>query len=109
MKRAEVLGAIVNAKRSIGVSGTHGKTTTSAMVSMVLEEAGLDPTMLVGGMGRNLQTNAKTGLGEYLVVEADEYDRTFHQLHPEIAVITNIEADHLEYYQTFEKDRKSVV
>ncbi len=102
MKRAEVLGEIVNAKRSIGVAGTHGKTTTSAMVSMVLEEAGLDPTILVGGMVRNLETNAKTGLGEYLVVEADEYDRTFHQLHPEIAVITNIEADHLEYYQTFE-------
>ena len=102
MKRAEVLGAIVNAKRAIGVSGTHGKTTTSAMVSMVLEEAGLDPTILVGGMVRNLQTNAKTGAGEFLVVEADEYDRTFHQLHPEIAVITNIEADHLEYYQTFE-------
>src|SRR5688572_17794428 len=62
MKRAEVLGALVNAKRAIGVSGTHGKTTTSAMISMVLEEAGLDPTILVGGMVRNLQTNAKTGL-----------------------------------------------
>src|SRR5687768_8502408 len=83
MKRAEVLGAIVNAKRSIGVSGTHGKTTTSAMVSMVLEEAGLDPTILVGGMVRNLRTNAKTGTSDFLVVEADEYDRTFHQLHPE--------------------------
>ena len=102
MKRSEVLGAIVNAKRSIGVAGTHGKTTTSAMVSMVLEEAGLDPTILVGGMVRNLRTNAKTGAGDYLVVEADEYDRTFHQLHPEIAVVTNIEADHLEYYQNFE-------
>ena len=102
MKRAELLGEIVNAKRSVGVAGTHGKTTTSAMVSMVLEEAGLDPTVLVGGMLRNLQTNAKTGAGEFLVVEADEYDRTFHRLHPEIAVITNIEADHLEYYGTFE-------
>lgn len=102
MKRSEVLGAIVNAKRSIGIAGTHGKTTTSAMVSMVLEEAGLDPTVLVGGMLRNLGTNAKAGAGEYLVVEADEYDRTFHQLHAEIAVITNIEADHLEYYKTFE-------
>lgn len=102
MKRAEVLGAIVNDKRSIGVAGTHGKTTTSAMISMVLEEAGLDPTILVGGMVRNLKTNAKRGTGEYLVVEADEYDRTFHHLHPEIAVVTNIEADHLEYYKTLE-------
>jgi UDP-N-acetylmuramate--alanine ligase len=102
MKRSEVLGAIVNEKRSIGVAGTHGKTTTSAMISMVLEEAGLDPTILIGGMVRNLGTNAKRGASDLLVVEADEYDRTFHQLHPEIAVVTNIEADHLEYYKTFE-------
>lgn len=102
MKRAELLGAIVNDKRSIGVAGTHGKTTTSAMIAMVLEEAGLDPTILIGGMVRNLKTNAKTGVGEYLVVEADEYDRTFHRLHPEVAVVTNIEADHLEYYGSFE-------
>lgn len=102
MKRAEVLGALVNEKRSIGVAGTHGKTTTSAMISTVLEEAGLDPTILVGGMVRNFKTNAKRGAGELLVVEADEYDRTFHHLHPEIAVVTNIEADHLEYYKTFE-------
>jgi UDP-N-acetylmuramate--alanine ligase len=102
MKRSEVLGEIVNSKRSIGIAGTHGKTTTSAMVSMVLEEAGLDPTILVGGMVRNLETNAKSGTGEFLVVEADEYDRTFHRLHPEVVVITNIEADHLEYYGSVE-------
>ena len=102
MKRSELLGEIVNEKRAIGVAGTHGKTTTSAMITVVLEEAGLDPTMLVGGMVRNLRTNAKSGTGELLVVEADEYDRTFHQLHPEIAVITNIEPDHLEYYGSFE-------
>jgi UDP-N-acetylmuramate--alanine ligase len=102
MKRAEVLGTIVNEKRSVGVAGTHGKTTTSAMISMVLEEAGLDPTILVGGMVRNLRTNAKRGSSDFLVVEADEYDRTFHHLHPEIAVVTNMEADHLEYYKSFE-------
>jgi UDP-N-acetylmuramate--alanine ligase len=102
MKRAEVLGAIVNAKRSVGVSGTHGKTTTSGMIATVLEQAGLDPTVLVGGMLRNFETNAKSGKSDILVVEADEYDRTFHQLQPEIAVVTNIEADHLEYYGTFE-------
>ncbi len=102
MKRAELLGAIVNDKRSIAVSGTHGKTTTSAMIATMLEEAGLDPTILVGGMARNFQTNAKSGGGDLLVVEADEYDRTFHQLHPAIAVVTNIEPDHLEYYGSFE-------
>ena len=102
VKRSEMLGELVNSKRSIGVSGTHGKTTTSAMIAVVLSEAGLDPTVIVGGMLRNLATNAKSGRGDLLVVEADEYDRTFHQLHPEVAVITNIEADHLEYYGSLE-------
>jgi UDP-N-acetylmuramate--alanine ligase len=107
MKRAEALGALVNPKRSIGVSGTHGKTTTSAMIAVVLGEAGLDPTVLVGGMLRNLQTNAKAGTGELLVVEADEYARTFHQLHPEVAVVTNLEADHLEYYGSLDAIREA--
>ena len=102
MTRAEALGAVTDPKRTIGVSGTHGKTTTSAMISVVLEEAGLDPTVLVGGMVQNLQTNAKSGAGDFLVVEADEYARTFHHLHPEVAVVTNVEADHLEYYGSFE-------
>jgi UDP-N-acetylmuramate--alanine ligase len=102
LKRSEVLGAIVNRHRAVAVAGTHGKTTTSAMIAVILEEAGLDPTVLIGGMVRNLGTNAKRGTGDLLVVEADEYDRSFHQLHPEIAVVTNIEADHLEYYKTFD-------
>lgn len=102
MRRSEMLGELVNAKRSIGVSGTHGKTTTSSMIAVILGEAGLDPTVLIGGMLRNIGGNAKTGGGEFLVVEADEYDRTFHHLHPEVAVVTNIEADHLEYYGSFE-------
>jgi len=102
MRRAEMLGEIVARKRAVGVSGTHGKTTTSAMIATVLEAAGLDPTLLVGGIVRNFATNAKSGGGDYLVVEADEYDRTFHHLHPEIAVVTNVEADHLEYYGSFE-------
>jgi UDP-N-acetylmuramate--alanine ligase len=102
LKRAELLGEIVNAGRGVGIAGTHGKTTTSAMVSVLLEEAGLDPTVIVGGMVRNLSTNAKAGEGDVVVVEADEYDRSFHQLHPEIAVVTNVEADHLEYYGSLE-------
>jgi UDP-N-acetylmuramate--alanine ligase len=102
MKRKELLGEIVNQKRGVGVAGTHGKTTTSAMVACILEEAGLDPTVLVGGMLSNFGGNAKAGGGDFVVVEADEYDRTFHELHPEVAVVTNIEADHLEYFGSFE-------
>jgi UDP-N-acetylmuramate--alanine ligase len=102
IKRKEMLGALVNEKRSVGVSGTHGKTTTSAMIAVILEEAGLDPTIVIGGMLRNIGSNAKSGAGDFAVVEADEYDRSFHELHPEIAVVTNIEPDHLEYFGSFE-------
>jgi UDP-N-acetylmuramate--alanine ligase len=100
--RKEMLAAIVNEKRGVGVSGTHGKTTTSAMIATILEEAGLDPTIVIGGILRNIGSNAKNGKGDVVVYEADEYDRTFHALRPEVAVVTNIEADHLEYYGSFE-------
>jgi UDP-N-acetylmuramate--alanine ligase len=102
LRRAEVLGEIVSSKRAVGVAGTHGKTTTSAMIATILDEAGLDPTVLVGGIIGNFGTNARGGRGEFVVVEADEYDRTFHHLHPELAVVTNIEADHLEYFGSFD-------
>ncbi len=102
IRRKDLLAAIVNEKRAVGVSGTHGKTTTSAMIATVLEDAGLDPTVIIGGMLRNFASNARSGKGDMIVVEADEYDRTFHELQPEIAVITNIEADHLDYYGSFE-------
>ena len=102
VKRKEILGALVNEKRGVGISGTHGKTTTSAMIAVILEEAGLDPTIVIGGMLRNIGSNAKSGAGDFAVVEADEYDRSFHELHPEIAVVTNIEPDHLEYFGSFE-------
>lgn len=105
--RKEMLAAIVNDRRGVGVSGTHGKTTTSAMIATILEEAGLDPTIVIGGMLRNIGSNAKNGRGDVTVYEADEYDRTFHRLHPEIAVVTNIEADHLEYYGSFEAIEES--
>ncbi|HJT17818.1 MAG TPA: Mur ligase domain-containing protein, partial [Thermoanaerobaculia bacterium] len=102
VRRKEILGAIVNEKRGVGIAGTHGKTTTSAMISVILEHAGFDPTIVIGGMLRNIGSNAKSGKGEFVVVEADEYDRSFHELHPEVAVVTNIEADHLEYFGSFE-------
>ena len=102
-RRAEILGEIARSKRVVGVAGTHGKTTTSAMIATVLIEAGFDPTIVVGCIIRNFGTNARRGAGDLLVAEADEYDRSFHHLHPEIAVVTNVEADHLEYYGTFDE------
>jgi len=99
IRRAEMLGEITRLKRGIAIAGTHGKTTTSAMVAMVLAEGGLDPTLIVGGVLRDLATSARLGDSEFLVVEADEYDRSFLTLHPTIAVVTNIEADHLDMYR----------
>ena len=99
IKRAALLGEFVRAKKGIAISGTHGKTTTAAMTGMMLERAGLSPTMFVGGILKELNTNAKLGNGDYVVVEADEYDRSFLELHPWISVINNIESDHLDCYR----------
>jgi UDP-N-acetylmuramoylalanine--D-glutamate ligase len=81
------------------VAGTHGKTTTTSLAGLVLTEAGFDPTIVVGGRVRILGTNARLGKGQYLVAEADEYDRSFLELTPVVAVITNVEADHLDTYR----------
>ncbi len=107
IRRAEMLGEITRLKRGIAIAGTHGKTTTSAMTALVLAEAGLDPTLIVGGVLRNFESNAKLGNGDYLVVEADEYDRSFLRLHPTISVITNIEADHLDCYRDLDDIRET--
>jgi UDP-N-acetylmuramate--alanine ligase len=107
IRRAEMLGEIMRLKRGIGVAGTHGKTTTSAMVARVLATADLDPTLIVGGVLRELSSSARLGQGEYLVVEADEYDRSFLTLHPEIAVVTNIEMDHGDIYSDVEDLRRT--
>ncbi len=89
--------------RSIAIAGTHGKTTTTALVSFMLVEAGLSPTYLVGGDVVNLETNAAAGEGEHVVVEADEFDAAFLSYTPDIAVVTNIEPDHLDIYGSFEE------
>ncbi len=99
IRRAEMLGEIMRLKQGIAVAGTHGKTTTTSLTGMVLTEAGFDPTIVVGGRVHFLGTNARLGQGEYLVAEADEYDRSFLELTPVVAVITNVEADHLDTYQ----------
>jgi UDP-N-acetylmuramate--alanine ligase len=105
IKRAELLGQIMNGGKGIAVAGTHGKTTTTAMIAYVLERAGIKPTYLVGGVVQNLGRNGQLGGGEYVVAEADEYDGSFLKLHPYISVITNIEADHLDFYADMEAIR----
>lgn len=103
LPRAALLAFLMRQKRSIGVAGAHGKTTTSAMIGLMLEAAGLDPTIIIGGELPQIHSNAKGGKGEYLVAEADESDGTFLLLHPQIAVVTNIERDHIDYYGSLEK------
>jgi UDP-N-acetylmuramate--alanine ligase len=105
MRRAEFLGEITGRKKTVAIAGTHGKTTTTAMASFILREAGLDPTIVVGGMMHDLRTNAVLGKGDVLVVEADEYDRSFLAFHPTIAVVTNIESDHLDIYRDLDDIR----
>ena len=97
--RAEMLGEIFNEKKGIAVTGTHGKTTTTSLISIVLEKAGLDPTVIIGGEVSQFGGNAKLGNGSYVVAEADESDGSFMHLEPFYAVITNIEPEHLDHYK----------
>ncbi len=96
--RAEMLGELMRFRRGIAVAGTHGKTTTTSLTASVLAEAGLDPTFVIGGQLTAAGANARLGTGEYLVAEADESDGSFLLLSPVIAIVTNIDADHLENY-----------
>lgn len=105
IKRRELLGALTAGKTTIAVAGTHGKTTTTAMIAWILAEAGLDPSFVVGGTLQNLGTNAKAGSGPLFVIEADEYDRAFLGLRPQVAVITSLEHDHPDCYPTFTEMR----
>ncbi len=98
LKRAEALGQWVNEGRVVGVAGTHGKTTTTALVTHVLVQAGIDPTGVVGGEVPGWGGNLRAGGSDVFVVEADEYDRSFLMLRPEVAIVTNLEADHLDIY-----------
>ncbi len=99
IKRAELLGRLMRGKRGVGVAGSHGKTTTTALLACALVEAGLDPTVVVGGEVPELGGNARSGNGRLFVAEADEFDASFLHLRPEVAVVTNIEAEHLDYYK----------
>jgi UDP-N-acetylmuramate--alanine ligase len=103
IKRAEMLGELIALKQtSIGVGGTHGKTSTSSMIGALLSYAQLDPTLVVGGLVKNIDTNSQLGSGDLIVVEADEYDKSFLQLKPTISVITNIEQEHMDCYDDLE-------
>src|SRR5574337_1560570 len=103
VKYSQILGSLMKEKRGIAISGTHGKTTTSAMISTILKTAGLDPTFVIGGEVPDIGGNAHLGEGNLFVAEACEYDRSFLNLTPQVGVITNIEEDHLDYYENIEK------
>lgn len=105
IRRPQILGELMEGRIGVAVAGTHGKTTTTAMIASILWEAGLDPTFIVGGLVLGLGTNARAGTGPHFVVEADEYDRTFLGLRPQVAVVTNVEHDHPDCYPTFEDFR----
>jgi len=101
--RAEMLAELMRMKYGVAVAGSHGKTTTTSMIAAVLSAAGLDPTMVIGGRVRSLGSNAKLGQGAILVAEADESDGTFLLLTPTIAVVTNIDREHMDFYQTMDR------
>ena len=101
IRRAEMLAELMRMKYSIGVAGTHGKTTTTSLIAAVLAAGGLDPTVVVGGRVNALGSNARMGEGEYLVAEADESDGTFLKLAPTIAIVTNIDEEHLDFYENY--------
>ena len=102
VRRAEMLGELMRLKWSIAVGGTHGKTTTTSLVAAMLDTAGLDPTVINGGIINAWGTNARLGDGDWMVVEADESDGSFVKLPATIAVVTNIDSEHLDHYGTFE-------
>ena len=109
VRRAEMLGELMRLKWSIAVGGTHGKTTTTSLIAAVLEAAALDPTVINGGIINAWGTNARLGDGEWMVCEADESDGTFLKLPVAIAVVTNIDPEHLDHYGTFDELRKAFV
>ncbi|RCK74163.1 MAG: UDP-N-acetylmuramate--alanine ligase [Anaerolineae bacterium] len=100
LKRVEFLPHLIGDQKAIAIAGTHGKTTTTAMTAWVLTSLGLDPSYVIGGISLDLQRNAHAGQGSYFVIEADEYDGMFLGLHPQYAILTNIEYDHPDCYPT---------
>jgi UDP-N-acetylmuramate--alanine ligase len=107
VRRAEMLGELMRLKWSLAIAGTHGKTTTTSMIGALLETAQLDPTVINGGIINAYGTNTRLGAGDFMVVEADESDGTFTRLPATIAVVTNIDPEHLDFYQSFDALRQA--
>lgn len=107
VRRAEMLAELMRLKYGVAIAGTHGKTSTTSMVAQILTRGGLDPTIVIGGKVNSMRSNAKLGKGEFLVAEADESDRSFLHLTPTIAVITNIDPEHMENYRDFDHVRQA--
>ena len=107
VRRAEMLAELMRLKSCVAIAGTHGKTTTTSMVAALLDAANLDPTVVNGGIINAYGTNARLGTGDWMVVEADESDGTFLKLPTDIAIVTNIDAEHLDYFKTFEAVQKA--
>ncbi|HPO07887.1 MAG TPA: UDP-N-acetylmuramate--L-alanine ligase [bacterium] len=105
--RAQILGEIVNPRNGIVVTGTHGKTTVTAMISLLLHKSNLDPTCLIGGVLEEFGSNALVGKSEWVVAEGDESDGSFRYLHPKFAIVNNIEPDHLDYFKNVKQIQKS--
>src|SRR3954464_15308363 len=102
VRRAEMLAELMRLQWSVAVGGTHGKTTTTSMVAALLDAAGFDPTVINGGIINNYGTNARMGAGDWMVVEADESDGTFTKLPATIAIVTNMDPEHLDFYGSVE-------
>ncbi len=107
VRRAEMLAELMRFRQAVAIGGTHGKTTTTSMIATLLEAGGLDPTVVNGGIINAYGTNARMGAGEWMVVEADESDGTFLKLPAEIAVVTNIDPEHLDHYGSFDRVREA--
>lgn len=105
--RSDILASILNSRKGIAVTGTHGKTTTTSMISLILRGLGLDPTIIIGGELNELGSNARYGKGEYVIAEACESDGSFLKYKPYVSVVTNIEDDHLNFYYSYENLRDS--
>ncbi len=109
VRRAEMLAELMRLKSTVAIAGTHGKTTTTSMVAALLDAGGLDPTVINGGIINTYGSNARLGAGEWMVVEADESDGSFLRLPPTIAVVTNIDPEHLDHYGDFERVKDAFV
>jgi UDP-N-acetylmuramate--alanine ligase len=109
LRRAEMLSELLSLKKGIAIAGSHGKTTTTSMISSILGEAGIDPTFVVGGKVFGLGMHSKVGKGDYMVVEADESDGSFLKLKPDYCVVTNVDYEHMCYYGNMENLKKSFI